>query len=326
MNGTNETSVVKYLQTVFGKQLFRTDYQLPPNIPIYLKSDYDYSKIIWEENDFVIITPNDSAIRLPVPKKQYYKIKEIIGFPCALNIRNLSAAQRENLIQEKIPFVSEKRQIYLPFWGAVFMENLRKSTNIHERMTPTTQLIYLYIYYYFHNSGKKINSVMIRENLNIPKTSISRAIQELQQFGLICCEKEGTIKWIYVNDELSNAMKYLQSPVSKTFFLKSVPHNISCKIGDIRGLEKISMISANDSDGALVYNQTNAKKIPSDLLIDKRTFEDFGGYKAEVWKYDPALLSEKEIVDEISLLLCLQNNIDERIQKELDSIRERYDL
>ena len=61
-------------------------------------------------------------------------------------------------------------------------------------------------------------------------------------------------------------------------------------------------------------------------MIDEQSFRDFGGQIIEVWKYDPFLLSETDSVDDISLLLDLSDESDERVQYQLDSIREKYSL
>jgi hypothetical protein len=45
-----------------------------------------------------------------------------------------------------------------------------------------------------------------------------------------------------------------------------------------------------------------------------------------VWKYDPNLLSKGKRVDDISLYLELKDDPDERVQNELDAIRERYGI
>jgi hypothetical protein len=46
----------------------------------------------------------------------------------------------------------------------------------------------------------------------------------------------------------------------------------------------------------------------------------------EVWKYDPFLLSNNDHVDDLSLMLSLRDDTDERVQKELDTIRNNYGM
>ena len=45
-----------------------------------------------------------------------------------------------------------------------------------------------------------------------------------------------------------------------------------------------------------------------------------------MWRYNPQLLSAGENVDDISLILSLKDNEDERVQREIDEIKEKYGL
>ena len=40
--------------------------------------------------------------------------------PCALYLDGLTAQQRRNLVESRIPFIAEPQQVYLPFWGCFF--------------------------------------------------------------------------------------------------------------------------------------------------------------------------------------------------------------
>ena len=86
------------------------------------------------------------------------------------------------------------------------------------------------------------------------------------------------------------------------------------------------MLSARESDGSYVVSREEFRKIPASQLIDKLEYQDFGGAILEVWKYDPFLLSDDDYVDDISLVLSLRDDIDERVQKELDTIRHIYGM
>ena len=48
--------------------------------------------------------------------------------------------------------------------------------------------------------------------------------------------------------------------------------------------------------------------------------KEYGDIKVEVWKYSPALLSENEWADRLSLYLCMKDSEDERIQMECDTL------
>ena len=116
------------------------------------------------------------------------------------------------------------------------------------------------------------------------------------------------------------------SPVHKLLYVSSLPENIKYKLSGIRAVAKQSMLQALPSDGAIAIDRDAANGIDKNILLDEQSFRDFGGQIIEVWKYDPFLLSETEYVDDVSLLLDLADESDERVQYQLDGIREKYNL
>jgi hypothetical protein len=322
--------MVEYLQKIFGAQIKSVDYRLPKNTPIYLLEGYSVKKLIWGDHECVVITPQNTVARLPVLKKHYLVIKNICDLPCALNLEKLTVEQRENLVSNNIPFISVQQQVYLPFWGSAFLERLKPEVIAPKRMAPTTQLVFLHVFYRLFSGEQNVNSTSISSELGVPKSSISRAVQELETYGLLKLYAEGTNKWLGFaadpNETLAKAMDIMRSPVSQVVFLKELPEELSYKYGGIKALSMISMLGADERDGAIVFDKIKAQRIPKEKVISKRTFDDFGGVISEVWRYDPGLLSKQKTVDDISLLLCLQNDEDERVQNELDGIRKKYGL
>ena len=48
------------------------------------------------------------------------------------------------------------------------------------------------------------------------------------------------------------------------------------------------------------------------------------GVRVECWCYDPKLLSDSEDVDDISLILSLKDDPDERVQSAFEDLRRKY--
>ena len=319
--------MIQYLQKIFGSDISMAPYIPREGLPFYLYDGYKFELYTLYNSSCIILTPTDLDIRLPQLKKHYEIFRKYCDLPCALNLNKLTAAQRNNLIENHIPFVSVKQQIYLPFWGSIFTDSVKANVEAPEIMTPTTQLIFFYLIYQSKSGKENINSAEILSALDIPKSSISRAIQELNEYSLIELRADGTIKWISITENaLQKALTHMRSPISKTIYLKSIPEGIPYKIGNIKALAELTILASNERDGSIVFEKHDAQRIPRDLIITKRNFDDFGGVIAESWIYDPAKLSNTNTVDELSLLLSLKDSEDERIQNELDSIRKKYDI
>lgn len=108
--------------------------------------------------------------------------------------------------------------------------------------------------------------------------------------------------------------------------MKELPENIPFLVSGVKALAEISMIAARKSDAGIAIDSKFFKEIKPELQISYQDYLDFGGYIIEVWNYDPFLLSEQKWVDELSLLLELKDDIDERIQNCLDDIRNKYGI
>lgn len=321
-------AMIEYLREIFGEDIEIEPYVLKEG-PAFLQYEYKANRLTWCENACIVVAPCNPEIRLPSLKKQFKLIQENTELPCALELEQMTSMQRKNLIESRIPFISASNQVYLPFWGSVFMEKYSKQTSIPRVMTATTQLVFLYIFYMLEKDDVKVTHGDIVRVTGVPKSSCSRAIRELEAYDLIVQRKEGTTKLISLkggDDVINRALPYMKSPIGKRIYMRNIPQSVKYKLGGIVALARQSMLAENDDDGSLVFSKSDSIKIDKTNIISEREFKDFGGVAAEVWKYDPAVLSDKNFVDDISLLLCLQDNNDERVQIELDNIRSRYGL
>ncbi len=316
-----------FLKTVFGDNIYVSKYSFPDKTPVYIRDGYTPQLLEWNNNHCVLLAPKEASWRLPTLKKQLKKFQDMCEYPCALYLEGMTALQRRNLIENNIPFISSSQQVYLPFWGCSFFERFKVDTPVADKMTPGTQLVFLYLYY-LENSDK-VNLTQIANDLQLSKATCNRAINDLAACELIEQQAEGRIKWITLAYEkpeyLKKGFSRLKSPVERIIYVKTLVEPNWPKSG-LLALSDISMVGANEQDGAVAICKKASTSIPTDSIISERNFGDFGGYIIEVWSYDPTLLADGGRVDDISLLLSLNDNNNERIQMGLDEIREKHQL
>ena len=320
--------MLSFLKLVFGPDITVKGFDYTDDTPYYIKDGYTPQLLSWGDHACVLLKPNGSSWRLPTLKKQLKKFQELCSLPCALCLDNLSALQRRSMLEEHIPFVSLSQQVYLPFWGCAFHEQFKADAAIMAKMAPCTQLVFLYLYY-AENTGS-VNLTQIAKALSLSKATCTRAINDLSASGLISQTAEGTNKWIttaYTKSELlEKAYGRLKTPVDRILYVKGtaqIEHPIA---SGIRALARQSMIGVNDQDGAIAISKKEAAKIPAEDICTKQYFEDFGGAVIEVWSYDPIILERDGCVDDISLLLSMDNDPNERVQTCLDEIRQKHGL
>lgn len=320
--------MLSFLKSVFGSDIEEMEYRYENDTPYYIRDGYTPQLLVWRKNKCITLTPRTSSWRLPTLKKQLKKFQELRAVPCALCLENLTALQRRNLIENHIPFISLSQQVYLPFWGCFFHEQFKAEISVADKMAPGTQLIFLYLYY--QQSTKPVNLTQIAKELSLSKATCTRAVGDLFASGLLTQNTEGTNKWVTPACGKSKFLKKgygrLKSPVERILYVKT-PIQVENRItSGIRALAQQSMIGITEQDGAIAVSKKAAAKIPAHSLCTEQYFRDFGGAVIEVWSYDPVILAKNACADDISLLLSMDNNPNERIQMCLDEIRKKHEL
>lgn len=317
-----------FLKTIFGANIDVSEFDYPDKTPFFIRDGYKIQILSWKKSRCVLLSPIDSSWRLPTLKKQLTKFQEICDFPCALCLENITSKQRRNLIESNIPFISPSQQVYLPFWGCSFLEKFKAETTVPDKMAPGTQLVFLYLYYL--KTTNTTNLTQISKELSLSKATCTRAIDDLTASGLITCKTEGTNKWIAPAFEKPEFLKKgyprLKSPVERLIYVRASFHDAALPKSGVIALADISMVGADEQDGAAAISKKGGAGIPAAEIISEQDFRDFGGRILEVWRYDPTLLANGGRVDDISLLLSLEDNPNERIQMGLDDIREKHEL
>lgn len=244
--------MLKYLKQVFGNDLSMEPYELN-HYPGYISYNYSGNIISWDRKKCVVITPETENIHLQALKKQFAKVQEKCDYPCAIALNDLTASQRKNLIENRIPFVAAPNQVYFPFWGSVFSERYNTRYESPEKMTATTQLVFLYLFYRLSSDTDRFSQAELTQEISIPKSSCSRAIHDLKDYGLISEVTEGRNKWISLADDrntvINAAMKYMRSPIARRIYLREYSEIPSHKLGGIRALSSQTMLADNDMDG-----------------------------------------------------------------------------
>lgn len=306
---------MEYLYKLFG---MKTDYEDTKieHLPNYIVSRYRLCIALLDGYKVVFVYPKDELEQVQVLKKHLMKIKEISGYQSVLILEKLTTRQREYLLRERIPFVVENKQVYLPFMAIYVPERCDAQKNSREEILPSAQMLLLHFIY---NGSKELSTSQAAIDLNLTPMSISRASKQLEEMGLIKCRKEGVQKILYSEDsfeELFNKSKeVLQNPVKKTVYVPKELIDDKLLRSGYTALAQCSMIN----DSGLAYYATD--KISKWNDKSSNILEDSNKQVAiEKWRYDPRKLSNNKEVDELSLALSLKDNQDERTQDAVDEM------
>ena len=175
-----------------------------------------------------------------------------------------------------------------------------------KKLTPVAQYLLLY-----HLQVESLDRKTLSEiSSAIPQSylTVSRAITALEDVGLGFSERVGKTKvfhFKFVGKDLwEKAQPYLVSPILTVRYYDAFDG--PGIIGGINALAHYSHLNPEEMQ-TLVLDRSLAPK--------DNGLED-GRYRIEVWKYPP--IGSAPFVDKLSLALSLQENRDERVQKEIE--------
>ena len=312
------------------KEAFGLDVQIeqavkPSGLPVYMTSDRDFFKVCIGQTDFLLIAISDKdRFGVIALEKQLARYMRATNMPAAYTFPSLTKAQRDSLVGRKLPFIVLPEQIYLPFLG-ISMSNhfTREKTIAVDHFTPASQCLFLYFLY----TARK-NPVLKKDAalaLGLTRTSITRASEQLKALGLITeipYWKEIRMTACAEGKEFYDAGEpYLINPVQKRLTIKA-DESISWLFAGESALGKRTMLNEPEIPSVAI----DKKRLSEASLIelDEKWETEKDLLHVEIWKYDPALFAENQLIDPVSMAASLRDCADERIQGELEEFMEAY--
>lgn len=225
---------------------------------------------------------------------------------------NVASYHISRMVEARVNFIIPDKLIYVPS----LLINLREVKDgrklDNEVMPGIAQCILLY-----HLQRGSLNDWTARElaeKFKVSYASMSRAIRWLNIKGLIELkgEKEKALMIADKGKDLwEKTLPLMLSPVERIVYTEE-PLADKPLAGE-SALGKITMLEAS---GLLCQAVSKIWAYEQKEILNK----NYGEYQVEVWRYDPMLLAQDNIVDPLSLYLSLQTNDDERVRMELKDL------
>ena len=264
-----------------------------------------------DEQKAVFLYPKTELERIEVLKKHIARVQENENLPVVLVLKELSYRQKEYLIREKIPFVVEGKQIYLPFMALYLQERCNAEKNTRKEILPSAQMLLLHFIY---KGARELSTSQIAKELELTPTSISRASRQLEEMGLLHIRKIGVQRIIQSEDSpetlFQRAEEKLLNPIKRTVYIPKEFVGKDLLESGYSALAKYSMLNAPNVKCYAVESISQWNDVITNSLQSSQE-----QVAIEMWRYNPRKLSNGEVVDELSLALALRENTDERVEE-----------
>ena len=104
---------MEYLDKVLGVKVTYNDVEFK-HLPNFIATRYRLRMVSMIEQKMIFLYPKTELEQIEVLKKHIARIQNNENLPVVLVLKELSFRQKEYLIREKIPFIVDGKQIYLP--------------------------------------------------------------------------------------------------------------------------------------------------------------------------------------------------------------------
>ncbi len=231
--------------------------------------------------------------------------------------KSISWFRRKSLIENRVPFVVEDGQMYLPFLGLDLKKTTDRPIKKVTTFSSSTQLAFLYLLY---NGDMTIYATELAAVLNTSNMTASRSLNDLYDVGLLTYEIGGETrrskKYKRIGDPeyYREGIRYLKNPVRKTVYTGERVEDVPAA-----GMEALSMISMMNppKNPVIAISKERLIEIEPYLVKNRDRIVDEKLTEIEVWSYNPTLLSKEKYVDIASLVLSLKEINDERVEQAL---------
>ena len=285
-------------------------------LPLFILNDFVVQKAIINDIECLSLTPKGDLPTLPAFKKQISIIKEIENISIFLQLDVISSFRRQNLLENKIPFILKDKIVYLPFM-ATYLTNIQYEDKNVEKISLAAQLLFTWILY--QNANKYYVSDAVK-SLGFSNMTLTRAYRQLCATQLFEEHKDG--RKIFLTTSLSkvdlfNKMRpYLQS----TFY--TCGYILRKEITKDMVLAGESAFSQHaEINPPRIKTYAIEKKLSNNIKLQRECYSYDEQVELQIWKHNPLTFSQnKKNIDTISLIISLLGNEDERLDKQIEKL------
>ena len=312
--------VEPYLKENIDANITIKPWNVKNTFPVFLRSNYNFYEMTILGTLCVLVETTNEMPGIDTLKKHIKRIEALTDHQSVIFYKEISRYRRKSLIENRISFVIEDGQMYLPFVGL----DLKKVPQYIEKevkyFSTSAQLAYLYFLYH---KNEIVNMTEFADRMGFTKMTASRALNDLYHANLITYRIGGKTgrskeyKRITDPEYFLKGSSYIKTPVRKIVYTKIKP--LGALTAGLDALSELSMINPPSYPiVAISRNQYKNQKI--EIIKNRDLIKDTSLVELQIWDYDPKPFSDNNYVDVLSLYASLKEENDERIEQALEEV------
>ena len=322
---------MEYLDKVLGVKVTYDDVEFK-HLPNFIATRYRLRMVSMIEQKMIFLYPKTELEQIEVLKKHIARIQKNENLPVVLVLRELSFRQKEYLIREKIPFIVDGKQIYLPFMAAYLQERCDAEKSDREEILPSARCsaekktreeilpaAQMLLLHFIYGGAQELSTSQAAKDLELTPTSISRASRQLEEMGLLHIRKVGVQRIMQSEDSpktlFQKAGDKLLNPIKRTVYIPKELVGTELLESGYSALAEYSMLNTPNVRCYAAERISQWKDVMTNSLQNSQV-----QVAVEMWRYNPRKLSTRNIVDELSLALALREDADERVEEAVEEM------
>lgn len=314
-----------YVNEVFAELSLGGEWSASADLPMFLQSRYTYAEsALLGENCLLMLDSEEGEKATTIKKHTNAVAKHFTGHIIYV-VENITSFNRKRLIAQCIAFIVPGKQLYLPFFALDLRESFTSKQSAKDKpLSAIAQVLVLMQLYRKSVIGGAAQA--LAETLGVSKMTVSRAYQELTRYGLARNINKGRQKILQFeldHQELwQEAKSLLASPVKKKVWIARAGLDLPAKEAGETALSHYGMMMRPVNRVVAVnYNEwAGLKRL---MQLEEQPYPDDDSVLVELWRYDPAVITEDDYVDPLSLYLSLDSEHDDRIDIAKDALLEQ---
>ena len=306
---------MEYLNKILGIEVVYENVALT-HLPNFIATRYRLQLVSMNGQRAIFLYPATELEQIEVLKKHIARIQKNENLPVVLVLKELTYRQKESLLREKIPFIVDGRQIYLPFMAVYLQERCNAEKESREEILPSAQMLLLHFIY---GGARELSTSQAAKDLKLTPTSISRASKQLEKMGLLQIKKRGVQRILQSEDSpkmlFRKAENKLLNPIKRTIYIPKKFVGIDLLESGYSALAEYSMLNAPNVKCYATEKISQWNDVMTNSLQDSRV-----QVAVEMWRYNPRKLSTRNMVDALSLALALREDADERVEEAVEEM------
>ncbi len=317
----------RYLHAALGIAVTTTPWHKKNCLPHFIRELYDFADTKLLGIPFLLAIDTTPAEQSPGTVRKHMDLLRAKQNADVIYVRaNVTAYNRKRLIEHKVPFIVPGNQMYLPMLAIDLREHFRRLSSEPPAFSPSTQA--LVIHALLHEWEHVFIPLETAHRLGYSAMTMTRAFDELEAANLskvTVCGRERHLRFMGNRREIwTKAQPLLRSPVNKRLFIRHSKGRVGGIRAGLTALAEFSMLAPtayttcamSREEWKLLWHRHKAVVVPD---------QEPDAHEIEVWSYPPALLTERDVVDPLSLYLSLKDNPDERIMSSLEEMMEKLE-